>query len=380
MATKVLTLNEPRSRRARRNPRGVYEKYPGSGEWWICYWDAQGRKRREKAGTKSNAIDLYRKRKNEALQGKKLPEKLRRATVTFGEIAKDALTWSKAEKRHHRDDISRMPVLLEWFGDRAAESITSSEIELKIRRCAEERGWAASTVNHYRSLLSLVYRLGIRSGKVLANPVRAVPNRREDNSRVRFLTLGEERRLREVMQTMCPEHIPELDLALNTGLRRTDMYERLTWEQVNLNLRLATIPRSKNDDPHHVRLNRSALTALEVFRSRGDGTGRVVRNGEGKPLGGYNHWFWRALREAGIKDFHWHDWRHTGASRLLMRGASLRAVQEFLGHKSLAMTTRYAHLSHEYQLGVVELLDPSTDTTTDTKPLPAFREEAMQVS
>ena len=73
-------------RKARRNPRGVYEKVRGSGEWWICFWDAQGRKRREKVGTKSNAILLYRKRKTEALQGKKLPEKLRRATVTFADI------------------------------------------------------------------------------------------------------------------------------------------------------------------------------------------------------------------------------------------------------------------------------------------------------
>ena len=146
---------------------------------------------------------------------------------------------------------------------------------------------------------------------------------------MRFLTVGEERRLRDLMQAKYPEHIPELDLALNTGLRRTDMYERLTWEQVNLDLRLATILRSKNDDPHHVRLNRSALTALEAFRSRGDGTGRVVRNGEGKPLGGYNHWFWRALREAGIKDFHWHDWRHTGASRLLMRAQACVRFRNF---------------------------------------------------
>jgi len=339
-----------------------------------------GRLRREKAGTKGAAINLVRKRKMEALEGKKLPEKLRRATFKFSEIARDALAWSKAEKRHYRDDLSRMLLLLEWFGERAAESITSVEIEARIRRCAEERGWAASTVHHYRSLLSLVYRLGIRNGKVVTNPVRAVPNRREDNSRVRFLSLDEEKRLRAVMHAKYPEHIPELDLALNTGLRRTDMYVRLTWERVNLGLRLATIPRSKNDDPHHVRLNKSALAALEVFRSRGDGTGRVVRNAEEKALGGYNHWFWRALRDAGIKDFHWHDWRHTGASRLLMRGASLRAVQEFLGHKTLAMTMRYGHLSHEYQLGVVELLDSPSDTTTDTEHLGDFREEAMHVN
>lgn len=368
--------------KARRKPRGVFEKISGSGVWWVRYTDSHSRLRREKAGTKSAAILLYRKRKQEALEGKKLPEKLRQAPVTFAEIAKDALGYSKVQKRHHRDDVSRMPLLLEWFGERAAESVTPGEIEAKIGRCAEERNWAASTINHYRSLLSLVYRLGMRSGKVAANPVRAVPHRREDNSRVRFLAPTEEKRLREVLQAKYPEHIAEIDLALNTGLRRADMYERLTWDRVNLDLRLASIPRSKNDDSHHVRLNKSALAALQVFRSRGDGTGRVVRNTEGKPLGGYNHWFWRALREAGIEDFHWHDLRHTGASRLLMRGASLRAVQEFLGHKSLAMTMRYAHLSHEYQLGVVDLLDgrESTDTRTDTGHSRRFLGDALPVN
>jgi hypothetical protein len=75
--------------------------------------DAQGRYWREKVGTKSAAIDLYRKRKNEALEGKKLPEKLRRATVSFAEIAKDALAYSETQKRSYRDDRYRMkPCLL----------------------------------------------------------------------------------------------------------------------------------------------------------------------------------------------------------------------------------------------------------------------------
>jgi hypothetical protein len=56
---------------------GIYEKVLGSEVWWIRYADAEGRYRREKAGTKSMAIDLYRKRKTEALQGRKLPERLR---------------------------------------------------------------------------------------------------------------------------------------------------------------------------------------------------------------------------------------------------------------------------------------------------------------
>src|ERR1700676_3024994 len=116
MQIDTLTLIETRNKaKARRNPRGVFEKVPGSGEWWICYWDYQSRKRREKVGTKSNAILLYRKRKTEALQGKKLPEKLRRATVAFADISKDALAYSKANKLSFRDDVWRMETLLNWF-------------------------------------------------------------------------------------------------------------------------------------------------------------------------------------------------------------------------------------------------------------------------
>jgi len=53
--------------------RGIFEKQPGSGIWWICYFDQFGKRRREKAGTKSVAIKLYGKRKQQVLEGKKLP-------------------------------------------------------------------------------------------------------------------------------------------------------------------------------------------------------------------------------------------------------------------------------------------------------------------
>jgi hypothetical protein len=104
------------SSNARRNPRGVFEKAPGSGVWWVRYADTMGRIRREKAGTKSAALTLYRKRKTEALQGKKLPESLRTPTVSFAELAHDALVYSQTHKRTHDDDVLRMPWLLVAFG------------------------------------------------------------------------------------------------------------------------------------------------------------------------------------------------------------------------------------------------------------------------
>ena len=102
----------------RSNPRGVFEKVPGSALWWIRYVDADGRYRRELAGTKSAAINLVRKRKMQALEGKKLPEKLRRATALFEEISREALSYSKREKRTYDDDLSRMERILGWFRGR----------------------------------------------------------------------------------------------------------------------------------------------------------------------------------------------------------------------------------------------------------------------
>lgn len=348
--------------------RGIYERT--SGNWWIRYADSTGKIRREKAGARNIAIALYRKRKTEILQGKKLPESLRQRAVLFSEIAADTLEYSKGHKLSHRIDNSRMKTLLVWIGERAAESVTPQEIERWQSVQQRDAAWKPSTVNRYRSLLSLTYRLALKNGKVIQNPVRLVPMLREDNSRIRWLSQAEETCLREHVST---DNVPELDLALATGLRSGEMYG-LTWDCVNPEQRMITIARSKHGGSRHVRLNPSALSALHTLhtqaiqRGQYNDHGRVFlrENGSAVPLAGA--WFKRALSLAGIAGFRWHDLRHTFVSRLIMSGADLRTAQLAAGHKTIAMTCRYAHLAASHEQAAVDRLDNlfGTDTKTST--------------
>jgi site-specific recombinase XerD len=345
-----------------RKLRGIYERQPGSKIWWIRYADTTGRIRREKAGTRGAAIKLYQKRKTEVLQGKKLPENLRAPMVGFAELAKDALAYSKAHKRSYGDDVIRMEKVLSSYRGRSAESITPRELERFLAENAEENDWAPATINRYRALLSLVYRLGIENGKVKENPARLVKHRQENNARVRWLSNEEEVRLRTYIQNTYSEHIPELDLALHTGMRLGEMYS-LTWENVNILRKVLTIPRSKNGQTRHVPLNATALSALAALRTRGDGTGPVVRNLDGEALAGPRYWFEPALPKAKIRRFSWHCLRHTFASRLVMAGVDLRTVQELMGHKSIEMTVRYSHLAPKHTLAAVERLVSTLNST-----------------
>jgi integrase len=140
----------------------------------------------------------------------------------------------------------------------------------------------------------------------------------------------------------------------------------LTWEMVDWDGRMLDIPRTKNEEAFHVRLNDTAIAALKVVHARGEGKGRVFQSEKtGEPLENGRHRFDDAVMEAGIKNFRWHDLRHTFASRLRMKGTPLEDVADLMGHKSLTMTRRYAHLGPNKLDAVVSLLKPS-DPRSDT--------------
>jgi site-specific recombinase XerD len=114
---------------------------------------------------------------------------------------------------------------------------------------------------------------------------------------------------------------------------------------VDLAARTLTIPQTKNGESITLPLNQNALRTLAIFQSRGSGIGRVVRNLAGDTLNVNADWFPDVVRAAKIRPFRWHDCRHHFASKLRQAGVQLGHIAELLGHKGLAMTRRYAHLS-----------------------------------
>lgn len=364
--------------------RGTFEKVPGSGIWWVRYADASGRIRREKVGNKGAATKLYQKRKTEVLQGNKLPEQFRAKKVTFSELADDAIEWSKAHKLTWEDDEIRLKPMRVAFGTRAAESITPQEIErwFALEGVSRNKGkrregktWKPATFNRYKALLSMVYRQGIKNRKISVNPAREIERRRENNARDRYLSGQEEASLRDVITESWPERIPEFDIAINSGMRRGEQYN-CEWGFVDLERKMLTVPRSKHGEKRRVYLNDRSVSAFQTLWRFSEGTGKVFGHlYTSDHTKGAREWFESALSRAGISNFHWHDLRHTFASRLVMAGVDIFTVKELLGHKNIQMTMRYAHLAPVHQLDAVQRLcdtgvgqSGATDTTTDTSP------------
>jgi integrase len=192
---------------------------------------------------------------------------------------------------------------------------------------------------------------------------------REGDGRVRFLNQhshDEEQRLRKIIALRYPTKVPEFDIALNTGMRRSEQYSYTNWACADLRRRDLFIPASKSGRSRHVPLNAVALAAFRELRRRTGGKDPIFtsRNG-GESLRGPRHWFKDAIREAKIKDFTWHDLRHTFASRLVMTGTDLRTVAELMGHATIQMTMRYSHLAPEHKLAAADRLAFFWEATTE---------------
>jgi integrase len=129
----------------------------------------------------------------------------------------------------------------------------------------------------------------------------------------------------------------------------------LTWDQVDLDSGIITVEKSKNDGIRHIPINKQLTNEFNAVKINSAGR-YVFSKKSGEPYRDIRASFQSALKRAGIKDCRFHDLRHTFASHLVMNGTDIATVKELLGHKSITMTMRYAHLSQEHKQKAVESL------------------------
>ena len=244
---------------------------------------------------RGDALKLYKLRKTDALRGVKLPVNVRHRGVRLKVLAQEAIDWYI---NHGQKDVrsfkSRMSFIVEAFGERIADEIKPSEIDTWLGA----HDWAPATKNRYKSVLSKTFKIALADGKVSSNPARLVQQRPENNARIRFLSNDEEKVIRAAISKRCPRHMEELDIALNTGMRKSEQYS-LEWPEVSFRRKRIRLDETKNGSGREIPMNKTCLTALEALYARRPHDGRVCQSKYGEDLNDSRKWFELVIRRRG---------------------------------------------------------------------------------
>ena len=257
--------------------------------------------------------------------------------------------------------LGHIQVLKTHFGeDRYVDEIRKAHVA-EFVASLKKTGLKSPTIRRYLASLSSIFAFAERSGWLSQNPVAQFDKRSlpEAQPRTRFISQAEYRRL----LSASPSHLkPILEMAVQTGMRLEELLG-LRWEQVNLERREVRLVMTKTNQPRVVPLSDRAV-AVFVAISRLSASPYVFTNPiTGKRYRNLRHSFGQACSRAGITDFRWHDLRHTFASWHVQSGIDLYPLSRILGHSTLQMTTRYAHLATENLHQAVRNMATSVATT-----------------
>jgi len=195
----------------------------------------------------------------------------------------------------------------------------------------------------------------MREEMVDRNPCWKVARLQERNARNRVLSRGEFNKLLEQL----PQHASDIvTVAYYTGMRAGEIFG-LTWDRVNLkegffNL---TPEDTKTGEPRHVYFNGQVKNILERLSKVRHVAHKHVFNYRGKPVGSIKFAITKALKAAGIKDFRFHDLRHTFVSNARKAGVDRTVIMKLTGHKTLSMFTRYNTVDQADAKDAMEKMD-----------------------
>jgi integrase len=305
------------------------------------------------------------------------PQKPKGPGLTLTQAA-DRYLASKARKRTIEEDRRQLELLkLEFGAEIPLAEITASRIsDYKARRLAAvrkigrgeaavDRRLTAAAVNRPLALLRHLLRLAHEEWEAI-DSVPRIRLEKEPQGRLRWLAQEEITRLLEAAaKSRNKELRAAVILALNTGLRLGELIG-LTWDRVDLSRGVIRLEMTKSGRRREVPMNGASYATLVGLGPKS--SGRVFRTRYIKTA--YNN----AVEAAQLDDVTFHTLRHTFASWAVMRGVALKELQELLGHSSLAMTMRYAHLAPEHLRTAVSRLEG----LTSLEPLKVLAQELAQ--
>jgi integrase len=354
-----------------------------SWRYQIDYYDPTGKRVRRDYEKKKDAVAELGKRVSLIAEGSYLDVKKEYKTTL-----KELLAKYKENYQHQASYKSWKRYCVKNFKEHFGEdtllaNVGYADLETyrnHLRRKPTNRGDTIRTdasVNREMSCLRHIFKKAVEWAMVEISPFDKGGSLllKENNERIRYLTEDEiERLLAE-----CPKHLSRIvECALNTGMRRGEMLS-LKWSQIRDGF--IYLQKTKTNRARQIPINEDLAKVLSESRSENQLKSEYVfpfRKGEHalkgektvrkrkglapapEAIGSIKTSFNSAVRRAGIEDFRFHDLRHTFASHMVMRGATIKEVQEILGHKNISMTMRYAHLSQEHKEKAVNLLNGLT--------------------
>lgn len=280
---------------------------------------------------------------------------------TFTELADK---YEAAITDHLKSIEARAGHLTFWreeFDAHSLEDVTPALIGEKYAALHKDGTRSVATANRYLATLSACFTFAVKElGWIERNPCARVRKGKESAGRVRYLTDDERTRLiAACKESSNPLLYPAFVVALSTGARQGEVMG-LRWPQVDFTRRTILLRdgETKNGAGRVLPLTGEAFDLLrDRAKVRDIADDRVFPvPAEGRGFGSLRTAWLKALDRAKVKDFRWHDLRHTAASYLTMAGIGSMEVAKVLGHKTLAMTARYSHLSPERTVELGDVL------------------------
>jgi len=335
-----------------RRLRGLYRR---GRLWWICYRGFDGGVIRESAKTDNydEAVQFLLKKKADIGSGRN-PE-IAKSNYSFNDLSIDYLKWAQRQKSF-RDKRYIINQLSKVFGFLPLKGFTTMMIE-QFQTQKLEQGLKPATVNRSIAVIKHIFTKAVDWRVVyteVLSRVRKVKLLPENNRRLRYLSKEE----CQSLINACDSHLkPIVITALNTGMRKSEILN-LLWDNIDFNHGFILLDKTKNGERKEIPINDSLRKALKGILRRLDNPYVFYNPDTDKPYrNDFKRSFNSALRRAGIKDFKFHDLRHTFASHLIMAGVDITTVKELLGHKTLTMTLRYAHLAPSHKVKAMKILD-----------------------